>query len=95
MMSSPLQNAEGATPKTNADRHDRFRRMNLLEAEAGMTGLLEEEAIRLSSLLLDCQGKFSETPPEPRRDMRSHKVSGSSTLVEPCSCSATASFANS
>jgi hypothetical protein len=60
-------NAEGPTPETDSDRHDRFRRMNLLEAKARVTGILEKDAIRPTTLLLDWRRKLGETTPEPRR----------------------------
>jgi FKBP-type peptidyl-prolyl cis-trans isomerase 2 len=81
--------------KANTRGVDGERRVDLLEAERRMPGILLELPVRLTRLLLHYPGQVRKRLPELHGGARSHMRSGSSGKVRPALYSSRASAASS
>lgn len=89
-----LQKPEGSISEGHASGVDGVAIVNLLEVEARVPGVLEEQPIRLPSGVSNLRWQVAIRRPETRRRARSHSFSGSSSVALPAARSARASAAS-
>ena len=75
----PVTHADGSVAKTYAYREDGLCGVDLFELEAPMIELIFEETVGYFGAALDLFRKLVEIASKSRRDVRDHRLSGSSS----------------